>query len=167
MKKQKKAQEEIVGFVVVVVIVAIIFLVFLGISTRRESPATRKDSGDVSQFLASAMEYTSSCAIVSDFAYINLGNVIRECYSNSKCRSEEDACHVLNRTLQEVIDSNWKIGADRPIKGYIFNATYRSESRAETFIIVSKGTCTSERIGAEYLMPAYPGNIRSSLEMCS
>ncbi|MCU0642462.1 MAG: hypothetical protein MUF61_02700, partial [archaeon] len=40
----RKAQEEIVGFVLVVVIVAIIFLIFLAIFVRRPAPASAKES---------------------------------------------------------------------------------------------------------------------------
>ena len=55
-KMNRKAQEEIVGFVLIVVIVAIIFLVFLGIMIRQPGEVTSKESRDVSQFLGSMME---------------------------------------------------------------------------------------------------------------
>jgi hypothetical protein len=164
--KNKKAQEEIIGFVLIVVIVAVIFLVFLGIAIRRTSPITQQESRDVSQFLGSVMEFTSNCAISSENVYVNLGNLVRECYSGSRCLNGDDACTILNRTLQEAIESNWKMGLDRPVKGYLFNSTYSSESKTEEILIISKGNCTIERIGGEYLSPAYPGDIISSLEIC-
>jgi competence protein ComGC len=166
IRKSKKAQEEIVGFVLVVVIVAVIFLVFLGITIRQKSPVTQRESGDVSQFIGSMMEYTTDCAITSDSAYISLGDAVRECYSGSVCRNSERSCDTLNRTLQGAIESNWKMGPDRPIKGYIFNSTYVSGNILRGILTIKKGNCTAERIGGEYLSPAYPGSVRSSLEMC-
>ena len=165
-KANKRAQEEIVGFVLVVVIVAVIFLIFLGLTIRQKSPITQKESRDVSEFLESMMDYTSKCAVVSDKAYVSLGMLERECYSGSSCRAGDNACSVLTRTIQEAVESNWKMGADRPVKGYIFNATYSSDALSKNVILLTKGNCTNERIGAEHLSPVYPGNIRSLLEIC-
>ena len=166
IKMKKKGQEEIIGFVLIVVIVAIIFLIFLGISVRQQAPVTQKESGDVSQFLESMMTYTTECAIGSGTSFINLGGLVRECYSGSSCGSGENTCKILTKTIQETVESNWRIGADRPVKGYIFNATYSSEATRKNIAFISKGNCSTERIGAEHLSPAFPGNIRSALEIC-
>ena len=162
-KMRRKGQEEIVGFVVIVVIVAVVFLVILGLYLRQENPATQRESIDVKQFLDSAMEYTSECKIGQ---YFSLGELIRECYDGTECLSEEGSCSVLNRTLQEIIEINWKIGDDRPFKGYIFNSTYSSGSYGEEVLFIIKGNCTTERIGAEHFSSAFPGSITSSLEIC-
>lgn len=165
-RMSKKAQEEIIGFVLVVVIVAVIFLIFLGLTVRQKSPITQKESGDVAQFLESVMDYTTRCAITSDRAYISLGMLVRECYSGSSCRAGENSCNMLTRTIQEAVESNWRVGVDRPVKGYRFNATYSSEAVMKNVVFIAKGNCTIERIGAEHLSPVYPGTIRSSLEIC-
>lgn len=165
-EKNRKAQEEIVGFVLVVVIVAIIFLVFLGIAVRQSEPVTQKESGDVSRFLESMMEYTTDCAIVSEYSYLSLGELVKECNSGTTCLYGGKSCDALKRTIQGAVEANWRIGPDRPIKGYLFNSTYSSESRAKEVLAMTKGNCTYERIGGEYEIPAYPGNIRVALEMC-
>jgi hypothetical protein len=167
MRMRKKAQEEIIGFVLIVVIVAIIFLVFLGIFARQKAPVTQKESTDVSQYLESMMEYTSDCAISYVPAFSNLGTLVKDCDSKFMCQSGKSACETLNRTLREAIEMTWKIGADRPIKGYIFNASYVSDSTARDVMFIMEGKCSSNRMGAEYLSPAYPGTIRSSLEICT
>ncbi len=165
-KIKRKGQEEILGFVIIVVIVAVIFLVFLGISIRRTSPATQREGADVSQFLRSAMEFSSGCTVTYEPNYLNIGGLLKECYSDSTCRSGEDSCHALSKALEEIIESNWKMGADRPVKGYTFNATYSSEGSSKSVIFISKGECKTERIGGEELFPVYPGNIRSTLQIC-
>jgi len=166
-KMGRKGQEEIVGFVVIVVIVAVVFLVILGLYLGQEHPATQRESIDVKQFLDSAMEYTSECRIRATQPYFSLGELIRECYDKSECDSGEDSCNVLKRTLQEIIEINWKIGPDRPSKGYVFNSTYTSAFRTEEVLFITKGNCTTERIGGEHISPAPPaGSITSSLEIC-
>jgi len=74
---------------------------------------------------------------------------------------------VLKRTLQEIIESNWRYGQDMPSKGYIFNSTYISDFSNEEVVFISKGNCTGERIGAEYLIPSPPGSIANTLTICS
>ena len=167
MKKMKKGQEEIVGFVVIIVLVAVVFLVILGLYLRQKAPATQKESIDVKQFLDSAMEYTSDCKAGPSQQYFSLGQLVRECYDKARCLSEEDSCDALKRTLLGIIETNWKIGEDRPSKGYIFNSTYSSSgSYGEEILFIAKGNCTMERIGAEHLSPAQPGSITSSLQIC-
>lgn len=166
IKKNKKAQEEIIGFVLIVVLVAVIFLVFLGIVIRQNAPITQQESGDVSRFLESAMEYTTDCAVTSENAYLSLGELVKECNSGTSCLSGINSCEVLKRTAQGAIEANWKVGPDRPIRGYLLNSTYSSESRTKEVVIITKGNCSSERFGGEYWAPAYPGNIRTALDMC-
>ncbi len=166
MRMKKRAQEEIVGFVVIVVIVAIIFLVFLGISIRKEAPSTQKETGDVSQFLESLLEYTTACTVTYEPNYLAMDNLINECYSDSTCKSGEKACELLTRTVENAVEASWKIGPERPAKGYIFNATYVSESTIKPVLMITKGECKTERIGAERPIQSYPGNIQVSLEIC-
>lgn len=164
--KNKKAQEEIIGFVLIVVIVVIIFLILLGIIVRQKPQVIQKESADVYQYLESMMEYTSDCAISYEPAFSRVGVLIDDCHLDSKCLNQKSACETLNLTLRETIEANWNIGQERAVKGYIFNATYSSNSGAKEVIFIFEGNCSSSMIGAEYLYPAYPGTIRSALEIC-
>ena len=171
-RRRKKAQEEMVGFVMIMIIVAIVFLVFIGFSIRK-GVEKEKESIEISQFLGSTMEFTTSCAINFETAYSNLGNLIRECYDNVRCVDGKNACEVLNKTLIEIIDASWQTGIDRPAKGYEFKAVYTtnvSETGRETektVISINKGNCTNTAVrGAEHLQPAFPGTIVSSFEVC-
>ncbi|MBS3066071.1 hypothetical protein J4229_03445 [Candidatus Pacearchaeota archaeon] len=162
--RERNGQEEIVGFVIIVVIVAVVLSVVLGVYIRQEAPITKAESKDVSQFLDSAMEYTSECTNGIG-EYFSVEELIRECYYDSKCNGAS-SCDMLTRTLQEMIDFNWKIGEDKPFKGYMFNASYSSANKEE-ILLIKKGLCATEKIGAEHLSPATPGAIISILEICS
>jgi|TARA_Y100000310_G_scaffold343518_1_gene451571 hypothetical protein len=163
----KKAQEEIVGFVLVIVIVAVVFLIFLGFSVRTV-PSITKDSTDVHQFLESSMEYTTDCVTSFYPDYRKLGEMFEECLSNRKCLDDRDSCSILNETLGEIIESGWQVGEDRPLKGYELLSFYRmnSESGEEEIIKLNSGNCTGQIRGASYLTPAFPGNIKTTLKIC-
>jgi len=60
--KHKKAQNEIVGFVLIIVIVSVIGVIFLSLMIGRGEPI-RQDSVQISNLLASSMYYTSDCAV--------------------------------------------------------------------------------------------------------
>jgi len=163
----KKAQEEIVGFVLVIVIVAVVFLIFLGFSIRAPSEVTT-ESTDVHQFLESSMEYTTDCVTSFYPDYRKLGELFEECLSNTKCLDERDSCEVLNETLSEIIESSWQIGEDRPLKGYELASFYRvGEDSQEEIIKLNSGNCTGGVRGASYLTPTFPGKIKTSLKICS
>ncbi|MFH0868738.1 MAG: hypothetical protein V1839_00775 [archaeon] len=166
-KTGKRGQEEIVGFVLIVVLVAIIFLIFLGITLRQKSPINQKESKDVSQFLESAMEYTTECAVGSEPDYSNLGRLVKDCQSRAVCKpSGREACDILKETVSNIIESSWNIGPESPNKGYIFNATYKSDYANEDVILISKGTCSVNLIGGDYFVPAFSGTIINSLTIC-
>lgn len=168
---KKKAQEELVGFVVLIVIVMIIFLIFLGISLRKEQNIY-KESSDVKMFLESVTEYTSDCAIVSEPNYYSIKDLLAACYtdSNDNCVSRENVCQALNKTLSSLIESSWRIGEDRPIKGYIFNSTYSeniTSEGAQQILAITKGNCSSGIfVGSAPFFPYNRGVVIYSLNLC-
>ena len=164
----RRGQEEIVGFVMIVVVVALILVIFLGLSIRSE-PANQ-DSREVYQFLESSMEYTTDCAVSFIPDYSNLGELFNECLSGSKCLNDQEACDVLQTTLEELMESSWQVGEDNPIKGYEFDSFYSinssQDSSKEEIISLSSGNCSSSVKGAEYFAPAFPGRIITTLRLC-
>ena len=168
IRKNKRAQEEMVGFVLIVVVVCVIFLVFLAISFRQTDRVVEQESKDIYMFLESIMEYTTGCAISYEPAYSKIGELIKECYENpaGACVSEEKACVVLNNTLKGIFDASWQVGADRPYKGYVFEVIYEADSKQERVILISKGECGVSFIGSEYLSSAFPGSLISSFKLC-
>jgi hypothetical protein len=173
-KKERRGQEEIVGFVAIVLIVSFIFLIFLGISLRKGADF-RKESKDVSMFLESAMEYTTECADGYEPNYLTLRRALKGCYEGKRCvgiKEGKEACEIANETLKELIDLSWQIGEERAIKGYLFDSEYSlnfsSENKeAEKILVIAKGNCSSGNIaGAENFFSAFPGKISYSLSLC-
>ena len=164
MKKDRKAQEEMVGFVLIMVIVAVVFLVILGIMIRKPA-GSEKESKDIYQFMESMMEYTTDCAINNEIDYEKIGGLLKECHSNhSTCLNGKGICDVLNDSSFKIIEKSWNVGSY--YKGFIFNSTYIENNRTvEGVLSLQRGNCTSFK-GAEYLSPDYPGSIVSTLKIC-
>ncbi len=168
----RKGQEEIIGFVMIVVLVAVIFVVFLGITLRNPNPSERK-SEMIYQFLDSAMEQTSECAISQGTSYLSIDDLIRECHSSdSECLNGEESCQMLNRTLGEIIKNSWKFGPNHPWKGYEMNSVYAVESSnqeqtSEQVFALNEGICTGSIVGNSYFIPSFPGSITITLKLCS
>jgi len=150
----KKAQEEVVGFVFIVVIVIVILVIFLGFMLRQDNPINSQESRDIYQFLDSAMQYTTSCALSYEPAYSN-------------CISGETPCALAEKTLNDLIESSFKIGEQASNKGYDFKASYTDKDLEEEIISLSKGNCSGSLRGSELLISALPGAISNTLKICS
>lgn len=165
-KLNKRAQEEITGFVMIIIIVAIIALVFLSISTRKSSSSST-ESLEIQQFLESSMQYTTSCATSFEPAYSSLSELIRDCYEGRLCTSGSTACKTLEETLPLILDASWQTGENRPIKGYEFQSFYKTNSTQESIINITKGTCPSSFRSASTSISAFPGTIVNTLKICT
>ena len=114
------------------------------------------------------IEYTSACAISHEPVFSSVGKLIRECYESPEttCTNNERTCDVLESDLRNILSASWKIGPDRPIKGYIFESVYVSDTDQEDVVSITEGNCSVSFSGSEYLTPAFPGHIVSSLRLC-
>ncbi len=102
MKKEKKGQQEIVGFVLIVVLVVVGLMVFLVISLR--SSAVDEDSIVVGNVLDALMKYTTECAIVYEPDYDNFEDLFKSCYLGDRCKNlGVSACYYLNESLSSVL----------------------------------------------------------------
>ncbi len=162
----KRGQEELVGFVVIVVLVAIIFLVLLAIFIRKPGTESKQESIEIYQFLEGAMKQTSECAISYEPNYLEVGELIEGCYDGKRCLDGEDTCKILNYTFVSLIDSSWNVGSDFPIKGYVFNSSYEGNATSKEIFNLEKGSCIGSTRGSEYISPAFPGTIVSTLRLC-
>lgn len=165
-RKDKKAQHEIVGFVLIVVIVVVIGLFLLVFYLRQ--PATKHKSLDAQNFLRASMAYTTECS--ESIEPLSLEDLIKSCDNNDVCLNGELACDVLNNTLSELTHESWLVSADRSENAYFIDIYY--EERKEEEIIgkeilsLEEGNCTGAKIGAEHLIHNYPGNIIINMEIC-
>lgn len=136
--KTRKAQEEMVGFVMVVVVVAVIFLVFLGIMMRKPGAAEdRTRINEVSLFLDAMLEYTTDCEIAG--SKLSFKDAIIEARETNRCLTiSGNLDDELSKLSREIIEKSWNMGSDKPYKGYIFQVvfekegdTYREDPEAE------------------------------------
>lgn len=161
-----KGQEEMVGFVLIIIVVTVILFIFIGIGFDFKNQGSQ-ESTEVKQFLESAMEFTTDCAIGYIPAFANLGELFRECNSGTICVDGRQSCDVLNETISLVIYEGFKIGENELIKGYIFSSKYTSsENDIREILSNSNGSCEGTTVGSDYLIPDLPGRITNSLEIC-
>ena len=112
---KKKAQEEMVGFVLIVIIVAVVVLVLVGLSSLNREETV--ESSEVSSFLTSAMQYTTECSRNSFSPNLSVRDLIKRCSEGESCGTKE-SCDLLNSTLSGILSGTWDAGNDRFYKGY-------------------------------------------------
>ncbi len=168
--KNTRGQEEIVGFVAVVVLIAVVALVFLAFSLR--SPIEKRESVTIAQFLESAQEYTTECALRFVPDYARLEELFGACREGKTCVNGEDTCDVLNQTVKALVEAGLRPGADRPLKGYEFQAVYLANVSLEGGEAIIPplrfGNCSSSLVqrGVSDFRPSGTGAIRITLETC-
>ncbi len=135
-KNNKKGQEEMVGFALIIIIVAVIILVFISFSLR-DSQKETVESYEIDSFIGSFLEYTTDCRDRTN-DLLTVKDLIIECDNLNVCGDGRPACDVLDSTLKGIIDESWKVGADRPIKGYELNIS----SEESNILSIEKGNKT-------------------------
>lgn len=167
MIENKKAQEEIVGFMLIVVIMAIVLVIFLGLIIR-QNLNNETESKEIHQFLESLMKYTTDCALSYVPDYSNLGSLIKECKKASICTSGKNSCEIANNTIAEILESSFIVSKESQIKGYEFLSIYSINKTqfGEEIVKMSKGSCNGSIKGSDLLFPADQGTISNSLRLC-
>jgi len=158
LKNRKKAQEEMVGFVLIIVLVAVIALILFAIGIRK--PKEEGTSRDIDNFLSSALLFTTECKPSLERNY-DLKDLIKACYEGEDCLSGEKACNVLNKTANNLIKTSWEISEESKERGYIFKIYQKNEN----LIYLSKGEETSIKLGGEVFIPVSRDNLYMRLEL--
>lgn len=118
--KNKRAQEEMVGFALIVIIVSVIILVFLGFFLGNQKNQT-VDSYEAESFVIASLEYSTECR--DYYGYLSVKDLIFMCNSDLECREGENSCEILNLTLNGILNQSWKVGGGSPVQGYELNIT--------------------------------------------
>jgi len=142
--RNKKAQEEMVGFAMIIVLVFIILLAFLGFSLSK-SKNVPLENYEVENFLQAALQYTTDCQTSLD--YLSVQDLIFSCEAKEQCLGEKDSCEALNSSLNELFEKAWPIGEDRPNKGYEFSV----ETGEEPILYIKEGNLTKNYKGASQI----------------
>jgi len=164
--RDKKAQEEVVGFAVVVVLVSVIFVIILGFSMNK--PTTQdKQSTDVRQFLESIREVTTDCSLSGSIP-ANLKELMGACYSRTYCSSGAKACDELNNTMKDILEASYSPSEEAHIKAYIFSIDFEtSSSQRENLITQKSGNCSSNSYReSDDFFPYTNGQIFTELRLC-
>jgi len=177
--KSKKAQEEMVGFVLIMLVVAVIFLVFIAIFIRKGFTDTDVESIEISHFLDSMLEYTTECSLDGGYTYLNVGDLFRECADNNlancKNNAEETTCEILARTIEENLIENkksWSIGSlsdGHQYGGYVFDALYDPDQGEPNPLFdkpISKSCAELFKRGSDKPVYTQGGKITISLTLC-
>ena len=151
-EKNKKAQEEMVGFVLIMLVVAIMFLVFLGIYLRDAAKTHETEGKDVASFLEAITKFTIECDYIG--ASSPLSDLILECDASSisTCSSGEKKCDVLRNTLNQAINSSWNFNENSPTKAYfmdVFKETDKGEKALFNSTPITSGILTNNIRAAE------------------
>ncbi|MGB9708036.1 MAG: hypothetical protein ACPLXC_01780 [Candidatus Pacearchaeota archaeon] len=121
----KKAQEEVMGFVIIILLVIIIGLVFFAFSLR-QGTVVEPEKAELDDFINSMLVYTSNCEISAKNQTIR--ELARQCNNNpnKKCGNNQEVCDLLNNTLKDMFEKLQGAGtqiANSYIHGYEFNIT--------------------------------------------
>ena len=152
VKIYKKAQQEMVGFVLIVVLVVVGIMVFLVVSLR--NPGEEQNSVETSAVLESLMKSTSDCAIVFEPQYSNFEELFMNCYDDKRCENlNEMACDYLNKTLASMIPDIMK---SENLNGYEFSFISAGENK----ININEGNCAGGKISAQKKLANRDATIR-------
>lgn len=114
-KREKRGQEEMVGFVIIVIIVSVILLVLLWFMLRTPDK-NAVENYEVESFIQASLQYTSSCE--TEIEFLSVQNLIVSCESKNICLDGKNSCEVLNDTLSDLVKNAWNINSQSPVKGY-------------------------------------------------
>lgn len=166
----KRAQEEIVGFVIIVLLVSVVALVFFGISLRKTAPV--ESSIRVENFVSGVMGVTTQCSLKAVVNYLDVGELIRECRKGSDCYDGRESCEALNQTITGLFDEAFTIETNvSPTTYYSFKAYYSEnisgQEGGEVFYALEKGECQGGRSGNTQSISNLPGIIRVETQICT
>ena len=173
---KKKAQEEMIGFVMIMLVMAIIFVVFLGIYLRKPVSRDRTESAEVSQFLDSLFQYTTECSYDSGYSYENIEDLVVDCFNGKNCPAiGKKACDVLEQDIKKITEASWNFGTESPETGYEYKILY-TPAGTENYGTLSNdfnapfhAPCNEQVGGRGAEKPVYVpnGEIKVVLRICS
>lgn len=141
--KNKKGQEEMVGFALILILVAIIFVVFISIYIKK--PVEKITDYEVNSFVQAILQYTTQCEEESG-ENLSIQKLISLCQDGNPCyyRSMK-SCDMLNSTIKAIVEESWNIKPGSPIKGYSFiiNISRGGDLPEERFLNITKGVVTN------------------------
>jgi hypothetical protein len=166
-KFKKKAQQEMVGFILIVVLVIVALMVFLIVSANK--PLVSVDSPATKSLMSSIMAYTTDC-VFSEPYKTNVMELMIGCYENNKrcVNLNKGSCEYLNETLSKVMTS--LTDSDPTIVAYTIETYWQSDNdeKPEAFYRLASGLCIGGQ-GAKLQGEIEPldNELKVLLELCT
>jgi hypothetical protein len=171
----KKAQEEMVGFVLIVVLVAVVAVVFLGITIRNSGSGAGDPSEKIGSLIGSLQQITTQCEI-PETRLQDVGDLIRECVNGricSNCNGETcgetgSACEVLENTLENALESSYVVSRGSFVKYYNLSIYREEDSKSYIKPIISGDTekCPGSKLFNGKVANYSEEGVMFSLEVC-
>lgn len=157
----KKAQQEMVGFVLIVVVVVIGLMVYLAISLRGGSE--ERTSVHVGNMIDSVMKTTTECAVVFEPDYSDYRELFGGCYAGEVCSNlGRKSCDYLNESLSDVLATMTRSEAE--INYYKFELFVKD---GEGLLEIKQGNCTGKITGAQRQILKNSRVIVARMTVCS
>ena len=167
---EKRAQQEIAGFVLIAALVIISLMIFVVISLKKPQPTIKSQSAN--DFLTSLMRYTTDC-IVSQPNQESIEDLIKNCYNNKKCRNlDKSACFFLNESLTEILSEVDKreVSIDAYELLMIYSTGDKDNPIETKFFSLTEGSCGTNTTvigGGPAFISANDGIIKVYVKFCS
>ena len=161
--RNNKAQQEIVGFVLIVVLVMIGMMVFLVISSR----STPNDNGslEVGNILDALMKYTTDCAIVYEPDYDDLGDLFKSCYKSDKCKNlGVSACDYLNESLRMIVPD--MMASEATVSAYQLDFLVKDSEGEQGILRIFNGNCTGSMLAAQRTLKYRSDDLIIRMNVC-
>ncbi|MFA7707545.1 MAG: hypothetical protein WCX73_01215 [Candidatus Pacearchaeota archaeon] len=176
INKNKKSQQEIIGFVLIIVLVSVVGVIFLGLSLSR-GETDRKTSVTVANLLEASSYYTTECVVGFVPQYKSGQELIKSCWEDDRCLDGRTACEVLNTTLKYIIQQGLEICEDKnecqnkAYKVYIYYSPLNEELPNEEILKFQEGIFEkcSNSYGGSHSIPLTTldsGTLNIELEVC-
>ncbi len=160
---ENKAQQEMVGFVLIVVLVVVGMMVFLVISLKN-SPET-KNSIQVGNILDAIMKTTTNCAIIYAPDYDNFQDLFKSCYKAKRCSNLNiSACDYLKTNLQKVVKT--MMNTEATVSSYQLNFFSKDSTGQQGIITFCKGNCTGDVSAAQRNIISGSENLIIQMKIC-
>ena len=161
-QSRNRAQEEMVGFILIILIVIVIGLFFVGYSLRHKTEPVQ--NAEVGSMISAMLEYTTNCTPYG-ISYYNLRDLLKACYNNEVCSNlEQDSCIYLQNLTKAILAVSVNT-TDRPVNAYEFKANFVG-AKNQTILNITKGVCNKNITLASQQIAAEQGNIIVSLKFC-
>lgn len=142
----KKAQQEMVGFILIVVLVIIIGMVFLIISLNKQQEV--RSNIEIDSMIDVIFATKTSCAIGYIPNYDSVKDLIRSAYLNKKCVDGVSAYSALNSSLDSIMQSI--SDTETGFESYRLEIIERDEKEEELFLVLENNkSCVSGISGGQ------------------